>query len=48
MGNVVDDLLDSVMWILCITLGESFFLFFVFGVFRAPVPSLDSFLSFCF
>jgi hypothetical protein len=27
MVNVVDDLLDSVMWILCITLGESFFLF---------------------
>jgi hypothetical protein len=25
MVNVVDDLLDSVMWILCITLGERFF-----------------------
>jgi hypothetical protein len=30
MGNVVDDLLDSVMWILCITLGESFFFVFCF------------------
>jgi hypothetical protein len=27
MGNLVDDLLDSVMWILYITLGESFFCF---------------------
>jgi hypothetical protein len=30
MRNVVDGLLDSVMWILCITFGESFFLFFLF------------------
>jgi hypothetical protein len=44
MGNVVDDLLDSVMWILCITLGESFFLFFIFCFWG--FQSTSSFFSF--